>query len=106
VTGYSLTQIGIADGIPALAANIIGVGIGGWVAARFDKMWSLSLGAVFAALGNFGYVWLAHTPVSGVVLYVTTFADHFGNGLAAAVFVVYLSLLANPRARRRRSSGR
>jgi PAT family beta-lactamase induction signal transducer AmpG len=97
VTGYSLTQIGIADGIPALAANIIGVGIGGWVAARFDKMWSLSLGAVFAALGNFGYVWLAHTPVSGVVLYVTTFADHFGNGLAAAVFVVYLSLLANPR---------
>ena len=35
--------------------------------------------------------------MSGAVLYVTTFADHFGNGLAAAVFVVYLSLLANPR---------
>ena len=97
ITGYSLTQIGIADGIPALAANIIGVGIGGGVAARFDKMWSLSLGAVFAALGNFGYVWLAHVPVSDAVLYITTFVDHFGNGLAAAVFVVYLSLLANPR---------
>ena len=31
-TGYSLTQIGLADGIPALAANIIGVGVGGWAA--------------------------------------------------------------------------
>ena len=96
-TGYSLTQIGIADGIPALAANIIGVGVGGWAAARFDKNWSLAAGAVFAAIGNFAYVWLAHAPVAGTVLYITTFADHFGNGLAAAVFVVYLSLLANPR---------
>lgn len=96
-TGYSLTQIGIADGIPALAANIIGVGVGGWAAARYDKNWSLAAGAVFAAIGNFAYVWLAHAPVSSTVLYVTTFADHFGNGLAAAVFVVYLSLLANPR---------
>lgn len=96
-TGYSLTQIGIADGIPALAANIIGVGVGGWAAARFDRNWSLAAGAVFAAIGNFAYVWLANVPVSDAVLYVTTFADHFGNGLAAAVFVVYLSLLANPR---------
>ena len=96
-TGYSLTQIGIADGIPALAANIVGVGIGGWLAARYDRNISLSLGALFAAIGNFAYVWLAHAPVSGAVLYLTTFADHFGNGLAAAVFVVYLSLLANPR---------
>ncbi len=95
-TGYSLTQIGIADGVPALAANILGVGVGGWAAARFDKNWSLAAGAIFAAIGNFAYVWLAHAPVSGAVLYVTTFADHFGNGLAAAVFVVYLSLLANP----------
>ncbi|MBX7199138.1 MAG: hypothetical protein K1X51_07140 [Rhodospirillaceae bacterium] len=96
-TGYSLTQIGLADGIPALAANIMGVGVGGWAAARFDRNWSLGVGAVFAAIGNFAYVWLAHAPVTGAVLYVTTFADHFGNGLAAAVFVVYLSLLANPR---------
>ena len=38
---------------------------------------------MFAAIGNFAYVWLAHAPVDGTVLYITTFADHFGNGLAA-----------------------
>ncbi len=95
--GYTLTQIGIADGALSLIANIAGVGIGGWAAARFDARLSLALGAFFAALGNAAYVWLAHMPPSDVVLYLTVFADNFGNGMAAAVFVVYLSVLVNPK---------
>jgi PAT family beta-lactamase induction signal transducer AmpG len=95
--GYTLTQIGIADGALSLVANIVGVGIGGWASARFDTRLSLALGAVFAALGNAAYVWLAHVPPSDAALYLTAFADNFGNGMAAAVFVVYLSVLVNPR---------
>jgi len=95
--GYTLTQIGIADGALSLIANIAGVGIGGWAAARFDTRISLALGAAFAALGNTAYVWLANVPPSDAVLYLTAFADNFGNGMAAAVFVVYLSVLVNPK---------
>jgi PAT family beta-lactamase induction signal transducer AmpG len=31
------------------------------------------------------------------VIYVTAFADNLGNGMAAAVLVVYLSVLVNPK---------
>lgn len=95
--GYSLAQIGIADGALSLIANVVGVGAGGMVAARLGRNISLALGAVFAALGNAAYVWLANVPPSDAVIYVTAFADNFGNGMAAAVFVIYLSVLVNPR---------
>ena len=63
--GYSLTEIGLADSYVALVASIIGVGLGGLMAARWRQGWTLAIGAFFAALGNFGFVWLAHQPVDG-----------------------------------------
>ena len=95
--GYSLSAIGRADSLIALAASMAGVGIGGWLATRPPLGRALAAGAVFAALGNFGFVWLAHQQVSEPLLYLATFADQFGNGMAAAVFVVYLSMVVNPR---------
>jgi PAT family beta-lactamase induction signal transducer AmpG len=95
--GYSLTEIGLADSYVALIASITGVGLGGLMAARWRQGWALAIGAFFAALGNFGFVWLAHQPVDGAALYIATAADQFGNGMAGAVFVVYLSMLVNPR---------
>ncbi len=95
--GYSLTEIGRADSYVALAASILGVGFGGWMAARWPQPLALMVGALFAAFGNFGFVWLAHQPVDETMLYVATAADQFGNGMAGTVFVVYLSLLVNPR---------
>lgn len=95
--GYTLTQIGIADGALSLVANIAGVGAGAVSVARLGRNAALVLGAVFAALGNAAYVWLAGAPPSDLVLYTTAFADNFGNGMAAAVFVVYLSVLVNPK---------
>ena len=50
-----------------------------------------------AAFGNFGFVWLAHQTHNEWLLYIATAADQFGNGMAGAVFVVYLSMLCNPR---------
>ena len=95
--GYSLSEIGRADSYVALAASIVGVGFGGWMAARWPQGRALAVGAIFAALGNFGFVWLAHQPVSEATLYIATAADQFGNGMAGTIFVVYLSMLVNPR---------
>lgn len=95
--GYSLTQIGRADSVVALSASVLGVGLGGWAVTRWPMAWALTLGAVVAGIGNIGFVWLAHRPVGEGALYVATACDQFGNGFAGAVFVVYLSLLVNPR---------
>ena len=95
--GYTKSEIGRADGLVALASSMIGVGLGGWLVTRWRQSWTLALGALFAAIGNFGFVWLAHQPLNEVTLYFATAADQFGNGLAGAVFVVYLSMLVNPK---------
>lgn len=95
--GYSLTAIGMADGGVALAASMAGVGVGGWMAARWPMGRTLAIGAILAGLGNWSFVWLAHRPPDSTALYLATFADQFGNGFAGAVFVVYLSLMVNPR---------
>lgn len=95
--GYTKTQIGWADSYIALGASIIGVGLGGLMAAKWRMPLALTIGAIFAAIGNFGFVWLAYQPVSDTALYAATAADQFGNGMAGAVFVVYLSLLVNPK---------
>jgi PAT family beta-lactamase induction signal transducer AmpG len=95
--GYTMTQIGWADGMVALISSIVGVGLGGWMVMRWRWGVTLTIGAIFAAIGNFGFVWLAHQPVNQNTLYLATAADQFGNGMAGAVFVVYLSMLCNPR---------
>jgi PAT family beta-lactamase induction signal transducer AmpG len=95
--GYTLTQIGRADGLVALLASLAGVGLGGWLVTRWRIGWTLALGALAAGIGNLGFVWLAHQPLGEWTLYLATACDQFGNGMAGAVFVVYLSLLVNPR---------
>ncbi len=95
--GYSLDQIGIADGAVALPASIAGVALGSFMAARLNLAWALGAGAVVAALGNWVYVWLWWAEPEGWVLYASVAADQFGNGMAGAIFVVYLSMLVNPR---------
>jgi PAT family beta-lactamase induction signal transducer AmpG len=95
--GYSLDQIGYADSLVALVSSIVGVGLGGLMVVYWRMGIALAIGAAFAAFGNFGFVWLAHQPVDVWMLYLATAADQFGNGMAGTVFVVYLSMLVNPR---------
>jgi PAT family beta-lactamase induction signal transducer AmpG len=46
--GYSLTDIARADTVVALGASIVGVGLGGLMAARWPLARTLAIGAVFA----------------------------------------------------------
>lgn len=95
--GYSLEQIGWANGVVSLLASICGVALGGWLVVRNPLPLTLAIGAVTAAIGNFVYVWLAHADVSAGALYTAVAADQFGNGFAGTIFVVYLSMLVSPR---------
>jgi PAT family beta-lactamase induction signal transducer AmpG len=94
--GYSLHQIGVADGVVALSASMAGVALGGFLSMRLPLGWTLGIGAVTAAVGNWIYVWLWHADPSAFVLYTSVAVDQFGNGFAGAVFVVYLSMLVSP----------
>ncbi len=94
--GYSLQQIGVADGVVALSASMAGVALGGWLTTRLSLVWTLAIGAVTAAGGNWIYVWLWHSEPSAFILYTSVAVDQFGNGFAGAVFVVYLSMLVSP----------
>lgn len=94
--GYSLQQIGVADGVVALSASMFGVALGGWLTTRLSLVWTLAIGAVTAAAGNWIYIWLWHSEASSFVLYTSVAVDQFGNGFAGAVFVVYLSMLVSP----------
>ncbi|WP_375420772.1 permease [uncultured Sphingomonas sp.] len=95
--GYDLTTMGIADGAVALPASMTGVAIGAWLAVRLRLLWALAIGAVGSAFGNWIFVWLWYAPPAGHVIYIATALDQFAHGLEGAVFVVYLSMLVNPR---------
>ncbi|WP_442680539.1 permease [Sphingomonas sp. ASY06-1R] len=95
--GYSLNQIAMADGAVALLASMVGVAIGGWMAARWRMGAALAGGAIASAFGNWIFVWLWYASPSNFVLYVAAGFDQFAHGLEGAVFVVYLSMLVNPR---------
>jgi len=95
--GYSLNQIAVADGPVAIFSSIAGVGVGGWLAARWRLRWALTAGALGSAIGNWVFVWLWTVPPSNIVIYLSAGIDQFAHGLEGAVFVVYLSMLVNPR---------
>lgn len=95
--GYTLQQIGVANVGVALFASMLGVALGGFLSTRMSLGWTLGIGAVTAAAGNWIYVWLWHSEPSAFVLYTSVAVDQFGNGYAGAVFVVYLSMLVSPK---------
>jgi PAT family beta-lactamase induction signal transducer AmpG len=95
--GYSLNQMAFADGAVALLSSMAGVAIGGWIAARWRLGLALLVGAIGSAIGNWVFVWLWKVPPSNFVLYLSAGIDQFAHGLEGAVFVVYLSMLVNPK---------
>ena len=94
---YDLTTMGIADGFITTPSSMAGVALGAILAVRMRMVWALAIGAIGSALGNWIFVWLWYAPPSAMVIYTATAIDQFAHGLEGAVFVVYLSLLVNPK---------
>jgi len=110
--GFSGEQISVADGVVALLSSMLGVAIGGWMAARWKMGRALAVGAIISAISNWVFAWLSYQHPGGaalfgvggltlttgdLALYLAMGVDQFGHGLAGAIFVVYLSMLVNPR---------
>jgi len=95
--GYSFNQIAVADGLVALSSSMAGVALGGWLAARWRLRLALTIGALVSGVGNAVFAWLWRVPPSNFVLYVSAGIDQFAHGFEGAIFVVYLSMLVNPR---------
>eukprot|EP01035_Chromulina_nebulosa_P027428 gene27428-36079_t len=94
---YDLTTMGIADGFVTTPSSMAGVALGAVLAVKLRMPWALAIGAVCSAFGNWIFVWLWYAPPSGVAIYTATALDQFAHGLEGAIFVVYLSLLVNPK---------
>ncbi len=94
---YDLTTMGVADGIITTPSSMAGVALGALLAVRLRMVWALVIGAVGSAFGNWIFVWLWYAPPSALVIYTATALDQFAHGLEGAVFVVYLSMLVNPK---------
>ena len=95
--GYQPGPIAIADSWVTIPASMAGVALGGWLAARVPLGRALAIGALVSAISNWVFAWLAHVPPAAGNLYLAMGVDQFGHGFAGAVFVIYLSLLVNPR---------
>jgi len=95
--GYSLNQIAVADGPVSLLWNIGGVAVGGWMATRWRLPLALMVGAFGSAIGNAIFAWLWWVPPSNFVIYLSAGVDQFAHSLQGTVFVVFLSMLVNPR---------
>lgn len=95
--GYDLTSMGVADGVIALPSSMAGVAVGAWLAVRLRLPIALAIGAATSAVGNWIFVWLWYSAPSAFVIYTATALDQFAHGLEGAIFVVYLSMLVNPR---------
>ncbi len=94
---YDLTTMGIADGFITTPSSMAGVALGAVLAVRLRMPWALAIGAVGSAFGNWIFVWLWYAPPSDIAIYTATALDQFAHGLEGAIFVVYLSLLVNPK---------
>lgn len=94
---YDLTTMGIADGFITTPSSMAGVALGAVLAVRLRMVWALAIGAIGSALGNWIFVWLWYAPPSDLAIYTATALDQFAHGLEGAIFVVYLSLLVNPK---------
>ena len=96
--GYTLTEIGCADGVGRAggqharrrAGRLAWRRGGGWP-GRWRSARCSPRSAISASSGS------RTSRVDQTLLYLATAADQFGNGMAGAVFVVYLSMLVNPR---------
>lgn len=93
--GFSKTQIADVTKVFGFVMTIVGAGLGGVLVARFGITRPLVLGAVLVSATNLLFAALAVLEPNLAFLAVVISADNLGGGIAAAVFIAYLSSLTN-----------
>jgi PAT family beta-lactamase induction signal transducer AmpG len=93
--GFSKTDIADVTKIFGFFMTIAGAALGGVLVVRFGIARPLVLGAVLVAVTNLLFAGLAVLEPSLPLLAVVVSADNLSGGIAAAVFIAYLSSLTN-----------
>jgi len=94
-TGFSLAEIGVVSKGWGFAATLIGVGVGGWMVARFGIMKSLLICGVLQAGSNLVFALQAWIGYSVPMLAVTIGVENVTGGMGTTAFVAYMSSLCN-----------
>lgn len=93
--GFSKEEIAWAVKTFGVIMSIVGGFFGGILAQRFRVMNMMMLGAIAASATNLLFVWLALSGKNVGLMYFAVGLDNFAAGLAATVFVAFLSALTN-----------
>jgi MFS transporter, PAT family, beta-lactamase induction signal transducer AmpG len=93
--GFALVDIANVSKVYGLAANGVGIVVGGYLVFRLGVMRSLFFAGFAAASTNLTYSWLAMSGHDMTVFKIAVMSDNFTGGLATVAFVAYLSSLTN-----------
>ena len=93
--GFTKEEVAAVSKVYGVVMTIVGTFVGGVMALRWGVMRILMLGAVLSAATNLLYVWLAGVGHNVQALVFVISADNLASGLAASVFIGYMSTLTN-----------
>ena len=93
--GFSKKEIAEVSKIFGFFMTILGASLGGILVVRYGIMKPLFLGAILVALTNLLFAMLAISEPNLRLLAVVISADNLSGGIAASVFIAYLSSLTN-----------
>ena len=92
-SGYTKSDIATMSKIFGFAMTILGAGLGGVLAARYEVMRLLPIVSVLPAATNLLFAWLSTQAPSLPLLGLVISADNLSGGMATSVFIAYLSSL-------------
>ena len=93
--GFSLDEIAGARKLFGVVMSMIGIGLGGWMVARFGLMRSLIVGAIVQPLSNIAFSGLVFTGPWLPGLYACIAIDNVSAGIAGTALIAYMSSLTS-----------
>jgi PAT family beta-lactamase induction signal transducer AmpG len=93
--GFSLDEIAGARKLFGVVMSMLGIGLGGWLVARFGLMRSLLVGAIVQPLSNLAFSGLIFTGPWLPGLYACIAIDNISAGIAGTALIAYMSSLTS-----------
>lgn len=93
--GFSKIEIAEARKVFGVVMTVIGVGLGGFLVARFGLMRALVIGAFAGPLSNLSFGWLALQGPELWALFVAIGIDNIAGGISGTCLIAYMSSLTS-----------